>query len=67
MAKCTCDSTSYDWEKPGAVCPANDPKGVYVCTRPKGHKGDHATCFKAECKASTWPNTSDAQITKVQE
>jgi hypothetical protein len=58
MPKCTCDSSTYDWEQPEKMCPDDDPDGEYVCTRPIGHEGDHATCFRDDCKSRVWPNIS---------
>lgn len=40
---------------PVHICEAIDPDGIYVCTRRKGHKGDHRACSGDNHAMKTWP------------
>ena len=38
------------------ICYARDPRDIFVCTRPSGHKGNHVACSGSDHNLSVWGN-----------
>ena len=47
--ECVCTDNPLD------LCYTVDPDGVYVCTRRRGHSGDHVACSGSQHRLKTWP------------
>lgn len=38
----------------GSHCGTPDPRGIYVCTRKKGHDGPHIACSGSNHNLKSW-------------